>query len=180
MRLVINHLIISLKKGLRTCFSMEVAIILVWGGVSDFKKCFQEDLIPFYWFWNSVLFFINVEAPKTTLCSQIRQKKNGSKYLKNGHRTYFSMKVAIILVWGGVRDFNKLFQRDLMSFPNFETVCCFLSTLKQRKQHFVVRFGPKWAQNTLKRAIKRIFPWKLPLYWFGVVLGTSQKVFREI
>ena len=64
--------------------------------------------------------------------------------------------------------------------PDFETVCCFLSTLKQRKQHFVVRFGPKWAQNTLKRAIKRIFPWKLPLYWFGVVLGTSQNVFGKI
>ena len=36
------------QKGPQNVFSMQVAIILVWGGVSDFKKCFQEDLIPFY------------------------------------------------------------------------------------------------------------------------------------
>ena len=83
---------------------------------------------------------------------------------------YFSMKVAIILVWGGVRDFNKRFQRDLMSFPDFETVCCFLSTLKQRKQHFVVRFGPKMSSKYLKNCYKAHFPMKVAiiLVWGGV------------
>ena len=163
MRLVVNHLIISLKKGLKTCFSMQVAIILVWGGVSDFKKCFQEDLMSFNWFWNCVLFFINVKAPKTTLYSQIGPKM-AQNTLKMAIERTFRWKLPLYWFEVVLGTSTNVFREIWWVSPDFETVCCFLSTLKQRKQHFVVRFGPKWAQNTLKRAIKRIFPWKLPLY----------------
>ena len=111
--------------------------------------------------------------------------KNGSKYLKKCYKLHFSMKVAIILVWGDLRDFNKSFQRGLIyrlkSSPRFWNSMLLFINVKATKTTLCSQiWPPKWPQNTLKRAIKRIFPWKLPLYWFRVVLGTSQNVFGKI
>ena len=137
---------------------MKVAIILVWGGVRDFNKRFQRDLMSFPRFWNSVLLFINVKATKTTLCSQIWPKMS-SKYLKTGYKTHFPMKVAIILVWGGVRDFTKCFREDLMSIYWFWNCALLFINVEATKTTLCSQSCPKMVSVWSRIGLSLVWDW---------------------
>ena len=110
--------------------------------------------------------------------------KNGSKYLKKGYKTHFSMKVAIILVWGDLRDFNKSFQRGLIyrlkSSPRFWNSMLLFINVKATKTTLCSQIWPKMGSKYLKKGYKTHFPMKVAIILVWVVLGTSQNVFGKI